>query len=128
MPWPVYSERLCAAANVVGWTYAQVPVGRRAVIKVIVIDGGNASSGFVVVQTGAAVVYTSYLQAAKYTAAIPVMGVAYGGEWIGIYMSVLGLAASCAGYLFDDDSAATRPALEFAADPEAPPPADIARL
>lgn len=127
MPWPVYSERLASAANATGWTYAYVPSGKRAVIKKMVVDTGNNSTGFVVVMTGAATVFTHYCLAAKEARVYDVMGVAYGGEAIGIYMSAAGMAVACTGYLFDDSQLAAAPPLVLEADPGGEAPADISR-
>jgi len=127
VPWPVYSERLAAASNAAGYTTAHVPVGMRAVIKKIITDTGNTADGLIVVQTGLATVWTVYVRAAKVVDVVDVMGVAYGGEDIKIYMSVSGMACSCTGYLFEDPQQATRPVLEQVEGVAGTPPDDISR-
>src|SRR4051812_43023189 len=107
MPWPVYSERLLASSNISGNVIWTCPASKRAVVKVIVIDSGNVTTGFIVVSAGASTVYTHYVQAAKETQAIPVMGVVYGGEQLRIYTTSLGMACSCSGYIFDAAVGAT---------------------
>lgn len=128
MPWPVYSERLLASNNISGYVTWTCPVGKRAVVKTIVIDTGNVTSGFIVVSSGAATVYTHYVQAAKETPVLAVMGVVYGGEQLKIYTTGLGMACSCNGYIFDSPAtAAVLPADDVWVVSEGPPPDDIPR-
>jgi len=117
----VYSETFINRANESGWFSFSVPVGKRAVVRNVVVVDRLAVTGHAEVHAHLAIVALVIFPAAQRSVSLDMRAVVYGGQSIECYVGVVGIDLMVAGYLFDDAPAAgTLPAPPLELD--RPPP------
>jgi hypothetical protein len=99
-PGRIYSERLIQSNNQSGWVYWQVPGDRRAVLGDIAAANFGAAAVLLQVAVNAVAVWNRKFLTTDEAAHLDLRQVAHAGEFVGVYMSVTGLAVSISGYLF----------------------------
>ena len=114
MSYGLYSERfLTVAAAGVDVSYA-VPLGKRAVVRCLVLVNTSATPILCICGIGVAYLFHGTLPAATTTVLGELRVPVYGGESIVGYVGSAGATITAAGYLFTDASRARAPDVERA--------------
>ena len=118
----VYSETFINRANESGWFIYNVPVGKRAVVRNVVVVDRLAVTGHAEVHAHLAIVALVIFPAAQRSVSLDMRAVVYGGQSIECFVGVVGIDLMVAGYLFDDAPAVSVLPAPPPADPGRPPP------
>jgi hypothetical protein len=118
----LYSETFIEATQATGWFSFGVPMGKRAVIRSVVVTDRLAVTGHCEVHAPNAIVALVIFPGPARSVSLDMRIVVYGGESITAYVGVVGIDLLVAGYLFDDNATATNRPSPPPPDTETPPP------
>jgi hypothetical protein len=118
VPWPVYTERLLYVKATQGMHTYEVPEGKRAVVKNIMVVDGVQVTGHTETKVHGALVAMFLFPASLRSYSLEMTVVAYERETITVFCGVAGIHVTVSGYLFDDQVGA--PPATKPSEPERP--------